>query len=256
MTLGRRCMWCSRRPPQVKLTNEHILWHHLAKAGHVPGSPLTGPSTAGRTGEPEMERPTPLWEMKYRGLCTDCNGGWSNNEVDHPAKKALVEMIDPFTQPRRRSAEEAVAVARWAVKTLLVYGQSQGHRYPALLARPFRQRGLPREGVVVLNGLARVPTGWMSFLDLWSSEDPEGHPPRAAIGAIAIGQMLLLVGMAPDTGAAVRALGRPHIPDLNPTAMDLLWPLEHRDGRPLSSHTYTRAELEAAFAHDAADGGP
>lgn len=117
------------------MSNEHVIRKSIQKLidpgvehwfGRVQGAPV-----------PEDARvikrhvPRPLHDLTVNKVCKECNEGWLNLAVEHPAEETLNKLIQGAET--RIGRHEARRLALWATKTAFVRGVSE---VPDEIARP------------------------------------------------------------------------------------------------------------------------
>ena len=122
-----QCIFCTRQPPEVKISNEHLFGDWLRElfprdAGMththgiitypIRGSGLTKPvlHTAQKQGH--------TGSKKLRFVCKSCNETWLSNLVENAAKPILEQMLQ--SRPLMINREMQRVLATWAAKTAMV----------------------------------------------------------------------------------------------------------------------------------------
>src|SRR5262249_3469650 len=121
---GRRtCIFCTKRPPEVKITREHIFGDWLREL--FPRDDKTT-HTHGIITFPPQAKPS-LWlnprgqghsgSKKVAVVCRNCNETWLSNSVEDAAKPILVPLIVGRSGALSRDMQRCLAL--WAAKTTM-----------------------------------------------------------------------------------------------------------------------------------------
>ncbi|NIC26537.1 hypothetical protein [Serratia plymuthica] len=118
----KKCIFCDKSPPEVKITKEHVLPQWMKKS--FPLSPdyaknvLYVAETAGIDPvERNMIGLSPF-EMKVSRVCDKCNNGWMSRKLEEPLKTTLEKLITFKSIVLNNEEKELLAL--WAVKTAAV----------------------------------------------------------------------------------------------------------------------------------------
>ncbi|MFI7179743.1 hypothetical protein [Streptomyces spororaveus] len=117
----KKCLFCGRSAPEVKMTGEHVLRRELVNQvlweapksrteivrGFVDGTPT----------ETSREIPQSILDQTLKDVCGDCNNGWMN-DLENRAERTLV----PLLRGERAvvTSADAEILATWAAKTAMV----------------------------------------------------------------------------------------------------------------------------------------
>jgi hypothetical protein len=122
----RRCIFCERQPPDVKISREHIFGDWLgeifprdATTTHTHGVidwPVTGPAEVPPTvtiGGGQGHSGT----KKVKVVCATCNETWLSAKIEAAAKPVLTSLI--AGRPGELSVAMQRTLATWAAKTVM-----------------------------------------------------------------------------------------------------------------------------------------
>ena len=148
---GDRCIFCGARPP---LTYEHVFGDWLRRLDH------TGEGVheilPGDSGEPIVQRGRGIFTRKLKIVCGTCNHGWMSG-IEEAAKPLLVRMFGSQS-PISLSADDQLALARWAFKTAVVARYvADRSTFPTAHRREFGRTNNPPQNAQIWIGAASVP---------------------------------------------------------------------------------------------------
>ena len=135
------CIFCTRQPPDVKISKEHVFAEWLrelfprdASTTHTHGIvswPTTGSATAPQTITQRIGQGH-SGSKKVKVVCHDCNSTWLSNQVETPAKAVMLPLI--IGNKAELGSEEQKALATWAAKTVMTAEQiNRSPVQPAIL---------------------------------------------------------------------------------------------------------------------------
>jgi hypothetical protein len=147
---GDRCIFCGARPP---LSYEHVFGKWLWKLDHT-GEGVHEILVDG--GEPIVQRKRGLFTRRLKIVCSTCNEGWMSG-IEEAAKPLLVKMFGSPSQISL-SADDQLALARWAFKTAVVARYvTDRSTFPAAHRREFGETHNPPQNAQIWIGAASVP---------------------------------------------------------------------------------------------------
>jgi hypothetical protein len=119
---GRACAFCGRKPPEVKMSKEHVVRSALRKhlphieKPHQTQQQFLDPSDGKfRTREHVDRSPNAAFNMVVRHVCKPCNEGWLVRSVERPVEQLLGAMLTGT--PALISKSDSEALGLWAAKT-------------------------------------------------------------------------------------------------------------------------------------------
>ncbi|WCD83685.1 hypothetical protein KPP03845_100004 [Streptomyces xanthophaeus] len=128
----KKCLFCSRSAPEVKMSGEHVLRRELNnQVLWEPAKQRTEilVQVDEETGKPvarSREIPQSILDQKLNDVCRDCNAGWMN-DLENRAEKKLVPLLrGEHTDVGKTDAE---VLATWAAKTAMVRARVNGDPY-------------------------------------------------------------------------------------------------------------------------------
>ncbi|WP_280470622.1 hypothetical protein [Nocardia farcinica] len=118
MNAPKKCDFCGRSAPEVRLTREHVLAQSLREAfvDSREHSYERAWLEQGELRSASSARPLNLLDVVSRRLCQPCNNGWMS-ELEAAAKPILLRLI---TGERSLTTKDARTVRRWLAKTAVV----------------------------------------------------------------------------------------------------------------------------------------
>lgn len=121
----KKCVFCHRSPPEVKISGEHVLRAKLAKILPTEGMSTNWAQkficpTSGELTEKQRKIPSGPFDHKVNDVCKECNEGWLNRSIEIPAEKYIEPAI--VGAPILTSPEARHFIALWAAKTAAVRG--------------------------------------------------------------------------------------------------------------------------------------
>jgi hypothetical protein len=157
------------------LAPEHVIPSWLFKCYETPGA---GPFTMVRRPTPLTRRDgrpvaSPSLERVLLDVCPDCNA-WLNDTFEVPAKIPIRRLGGGQTI----ADADAFAVARWAAKTLILYGHPAARRSNQLhmsIQRPMLQDGA--ELARALRRTGEIPAD----VSLWAASIDKKHDPQTHV---------------------------------------------------------------------------
>lgn len=113
-------MFCGRSTRDgAQMSREHVLrkkFQPVMDSG--PASHFVSSRDA-RTGETRLDKKSgSIWSVKVRKVCTDCNNGWMNRDVEQPIEDELLSMMTGG--PASLTQDKTAGLALWAAKTAIV----------------------------------------------------------------------------------------------------------------------------------------
>ncbi|MCC0100716.1 hypothetical protein K7B10_39380 [Streptomyces flavotricini] len=127
----KKCLFCGRSAPEVKMTGEHVLRRELINQV-LWGAPKDRTETMHRGysdgTQISMSRQVPqsILNQTLKDVCGDCNNGWMN-DLENRAEKTLVPLLrGEHTHVAKAGAE---VLATWAAKTAMVRARVDGDPY-------------------------------------------------------------------------------------------------------------------------------
>ncbi|MGW7103772.1 hypothetical protein [Streptomyces sp. NPDC054838] len=127
----KKCLFCSRSAPEVKMTGEHVLRRELINQV-LWGAPKSRTETVTRSYPDGIhvamsrEIPQSILNQTLKDVCGNCNSGWMN-DLENRAEKTLVPLLRG--QHTHVSAADAEVLATWAAKTAMVRARVDGDPY-------------------------------------------------------------------------------------------------------------------------------
>jgi hypothetical protein len=126
----KKCVFCSKSPPEVKMSREHVLRAKLAKV--VLGAPkqtdwgqkFIDPTTGELVGR-QRRLPQGPFDSVVNDICKTCNEGWLNNCVEIPAEKYIEPLV--IGAPLLIDGTAKSSISLWASKTAAVRGLMDPH---------------------------------------------------------------------------------------------------------------------------------
>lgn len=148
------------------LTAEHVIPRWLFKCYETPGA---GPFTMVNRPTPLIRRDgrpvtSPSLERVLLDICTDCNT-WLNDTFEVPAKNPIRKL----GEGQMIADADALAAARWAVKTLILYGHPAARRSNQLhmsIERPMLKDGAELAHALRTTGIIPADISlWVAVID-------------------------------------------------------------------------------------------
>jgi hypothetical protein len=224
----KKCVFCLKSPPEVKISGEHVLRAKLAKI--VLGAPkrtdwgqkFIDPETGELIGR-QRNLPQGPFDSVVNDICKKCNEGWLNNGVEVPAEK----YIEPLSigEPLLIDDAARLYISLWASKTAAVRGLMDPH-----------PRGIPPEhyewimreltpppftyvwmGKCLYNPNTQTRHSRFQVIDMHSGQRSPAHATTFAIGCL----VLFVVGCGSDGGQSFLAQ---KISALDSMQLLRLWP--------------------------------
>ena len=156
------------------LTAEDVIPRWLFKCYERPGA---GPFTMTRRPEPIFRRngdpvTNPTLERVLLDVCEPCNA-WLNKTFEVPAKK----LVRGLGEAQAIAGDDVLTVARWAVKTLVLYGHPsarRSNRLHATVQRPELENGPDLAKAIRTTGAIPEDISlWISSVD--ADLETQGH---------------------------------------------------------------------------------
>lgn len=121
----KKCVFCHRSPPEVKMSGEHVLRAKLAKILPSEGTHINWAQnyicpTSGELNEKFRKIPSGPFDQKVNDVCKECNEGWLNKSVELPCEQYIEPAI--LGQSFTTTGEARKYIALWASKTAAVRG--------------------------------------------------------------------------------------------------------------------------------------
>ncbi|MFE2928460.1 P-loop NTPase family protein [Streptomyces goshikiensis] len=149
----KKCLFCGRSAPEIKMTGEHVLRRELINqvlwgAPKVRSETVHRGYTDGTRIEMSRQIPQSILDQTLKDVCGDCNSGWMNT-LENQAEKTLVPVLRG--QHIRVGAADADILATWAAKTAMVRARVDGDPYtvPEDHRTHIRTAGTPPENLTV-----------------------------------------------------------------------------------------------------------
>lgn len=236
--LPRRCVWCGRSAPQIKLTGEHVLRHWYQEHMGQPGSATAQAEgwfeeSTGQWRSRQRAMDVNPWNVTVREVCSDCNTFVLNDRLEVPVQNVLLKMMR--AEAVQLGPRDLELVATWAAKTAMMRSlQDAGTRaIPETHFRHLRDELLPPPFTLIWAAAARAPAPvWTRHVRFNIQPGPSAdiyarcHSTTLALGEL----MLLVVGADSQLGYdflqdAARALAGRAVKQLWPSPpKKLRWP--------------------------------
>ncbi|MFJ3914110.1 hypothetical protein [Streptomyces vinaceus] len=126
----KKCLFCGRSAPEVKMTGEHVLRRELVNQvlWEAPKSrtEVVRHYADGTPTEVSREIPQSILDQTLKDVCGACNNGWMN-DLENRAEKTLV----PLLRGERVvvTSDDAEVLATWAAKTAMVRARVDADPY-------------------------------------------------------------------------------------------------------------------------------
>lgn len=117
------CLFCENRPS----TLEHVWPQWISRLLHAKPARNQYISVRGATDRPIKGHFARMLGATVRKVCSDCNSGWMGDLENHAKPHLTPLIIDPEFRVVL-SAEARVALAAWALKTVMVMEHSSGRK--------------------------------------------------------------------------------------------------------------------------------
>ncbi len=120
----KKCIFCKRSTPDVKLTKEHILPKWMKdkitnkKSFFYKGGYNATPFDS--TIEYEVRQMDGLspFDLTVSAVCNECNNGWMSIDLEEPLQPLLIDLSNGVS--REITSNEASLLVRWAIKTAII----------------------------------------------------------------------------------------------------------------------------------------
>lgn len=120
----KKCIFCKRSPPEVRLTREHLLPKWMKKkitnkkTFFYKGGYSTSPTNLPLKYEVRQMNGLSPFDLTVSAVCNECNNGWMSIDLEEPIQPLLIDICGGVS--RHITSSEASLLARWALKTSIV----------------------------------------------------------------------------------------------------------------------------------------
>jgi hypothetical protein len=222
--MARSCVFCGATP----LTKEHVLPQWLRDALGVSQLRVR---YIRHTRDTLRHHDGPAFLEQVRVVCATCNNGWMND-----LEESVRQFLPTLITGRQVLIEEAEqrALARWSLKTMLMYQYTHNERHRGVIPEPdytefYVTRELSRDMTARVAFMNYPPDNSVPLVDtLGQGYADVNKPGRAWINTLKIGCLVVQILRAPHPGEGMRIQPFP-----NDANFRTIWPATRPVGWPL-----------------------
>ncbi len=194
----KKCVFCHRSPPEVKISNEHVLRAKLSKLLPSKNTKIFweqkfASPNSGKITEKQRNLHIGPFDFKVNDICEICNSGWLSKSIEIPSEKYIEAAI--LGTPIDTTVEARHFIALWAAKTAAVRGlmDQKPRGVPEEHYTWIKENLTPPPGTFVWLGKSQnTPLGFTRHLR-FTLFHPTGTSTHHHMSMLNIGYMILFV---------------------------------------------------------------